>query len=153
MQSLKLTVLPEKQKKTKKLRTENVTFDWVTLSLYSNATLSAPVRVSAMLLKTSGEQLSTGVEVSLTFPVLCILLLFGVLNEELAHNWLTIAQSGKAFPCSLFWQRTSAMFFPTGVFLRSIFFVFFKPPERQFAVRYCWLLFFVLKRNILIMTW
>lgn len=56
-----------------------------------------------MLLKTSGEEVSTGVEVSLTSLVFCILLLlFGVLNKELADNWRAIAQSGKAFPCSVF---------------------------------------------------
>lgn len=41
-----------KENKKKKVRTENVTFDSVIFSVYSNSTGSASVRVSAMLLKT-----------------------------------------------------------------------------------------------------
>lgn len=126
-----------KENKPKKLKTENVTFEWVMLSVYSNSTWSAPVRLSAVLLKTSGEELPTGVEVSLTSLIFCILLLLlGVLSKELADNWWSIAQSGKALPCSVFWQRSSGVFFPTGVFLSSLFLVFFEPPERQFAARH-----------------
>lgn len=119
-------------------------------SVHSNSTGLGPERVSAMLLKTSGE-LFTGVEVSLASLCWILLLLFGVLNKELADNWWTIALSGKPFTSGFL--RTSGAFFAAGAFLQILLLVFDEPPKRQFSVKCLESLISLLKLNVEIVTW
>lgn len=143
---LELTVLTGKKKK----KIQNVTFDWVVCSVYSNSAGLGPERVSAMLLKTSGE-LFTGVEVSPASLCWILLLLFGVLNKELADSWWTIAQSGKPFTSGFL--HTSGVFFAAGAFLQILLLGFNEPPKRQFSVKRLEWLILVLKLNVETVTW
>lgn len=100
-----------------------------------------------MLLKTSGE-LFTGVEVSLASLCWILLLLFGVLNKELAD--VTIAQSGKPFTSGFL--RTSGAFFAAGAFLQILLLVLDEPPKRKFSVKRLESLILVLKLNVELVT-
>lgn len=95
-----------------------------------------------MLLKTSGE-LFTGVEVSPASLCWILLLLFGVLNKELADS---TAESGKPFTSGFL--RTSGVFFAAGAFLQILVLVFNEPPKRQFSVKRLESLILVVKLNV-----